>query len=361
VGGLATFAVMCNSYNWLCSSRARRTEANGFLGDEAAPPFVVTGNAAAKATAFLARVAVLRGVQVLVENPPRSLIWSMFSHHKVLLDLPYSCTTVRCGFRPSGSTEDEIIKEYRFACTHPWVVSLSRTCVCPPSVAHVRMTRRLGSKSWGRPTVMKRSQEYPALLGTAVVAAWVSSSAPLPGCSACGPVQPSAMRTGSPVCSALMARAAPFRPGSSGRISRPKASPKSRSHMGRPRASHRSRRTALQKQHLKKGGRSSSSEAVLLCHSESESDLFAGARPKASPKSRSHMGRPRASPRSRRTALQKQHLKKGGRSSSSEAVLLCHSESESDLFAGASVPARLSDGLMRGSAGDDSEPDLFAA
>jgi len=260
VGGLATFAPMCGSYNWLCSSLARRAEANGFLGDEAAPPFVVTGNAAAKATAFLARVAALRGVQALVENPPKSIIWRMFRHHGVLLDLPYSCSTVRCGFRPSGSTEDEITKAYRFACTHPWVVSLSRQCACPPSVAHVPMTRTLDGKSWGRPAVMKRSQEYPPLLGTAIMAAWVLSSAPLESSPA--PERP---------------RAARLRPPSAGRISRPtKVLPKTRFRMGRPRASLRSGRMTPRKQRLSEGGRSGSSEAAVLGDSGSEPDLFGG-------------------------------------------------------------------------------------
>ena len=68
-------------------------------------------------------------------------MWNMFHHHAVLLDLPHSCRTLRCGFRTSGSTEDEITKEYRFACTHPWVVSLARRCTCPPSVAHIAMTK----------------------------------------------------------------------------------------------------------------------------------------------------------------------------------------------------------------------------
>ena len=178
VGGLATFAPMCGSFNWLCAAQAKRAADNGWLG-EAAHPFVAQGNAAAMATAFLARVAVLRGVQASVENPPRSYMWNMFSHHRVLLDLPHSCRTLRCGFRASGSTEDEITKEYKFACTHPWVVSLARGCTCPPSVAHITMTKKKDGKSWGIPIVMKRSQAYPHLLGAAVVAAWARPAAPL--------------------------------------------------------------------------------------------------------------------------------------------------------------------------------------
>ena len=72
VGGLATFAPMCGSFNWLCAAQAKRAADNGWLG-EAAHPFVAHGNAAAMATALLARVAVLRGVQASVENPPREL------------------------------------------------------------------------------------------------------------------------------------------------------------------------------------------------------------------------------------------------------------------------------------------------
>ena len=183
VGGLATFAPMCGSFNWLCAAQAKRGADNGWLGGGsaatcgAAHPFVLRGNAAAKATAFLARVAVLRGVQASVENPPRSYMWNMFHHHAVLLDLPHSCRTLRCGFRTSGSTEDEITKEYRFACTHPWVVSLARRCTCPPSVAHIAMTKIKEGKSWGIPSVMRRSQEYPELLGAAVVAAWAARPA----------------------------------------------------------------------------------------------------------------------------------------------------------------------------------------
>ena len=150
VGGLATFAPMCGSFNWLCAAQAKRAADNGWLG-EAAHPFVAQGNAAAMATAFLARVAVLRGVQASVENPPRSYMWNMFLHHRVLLDLPHSCRTLRCGFRASGSTEDEITKEYKFACTHPWIVSLARGCICPPSVAHITMTKKKRWKVLGHP------------------------------------------------------------------------------------------------------------------------------------------------------------------------------------------------------------------
>ena len=161
---------------------------------------MLRGNAAAKATAFLARVAVLRGVQASVENPPRSYMWNMFHHHAVLLDLPHSCRTLRCGFRTSGSTEDEITKEYRFACTHLWVVSLARRCTCPPSVAHIAMTKIKKGQSWGIPSVMRRSQEYPELLGAAVVAAWAARLAlPVLGDSAAPvaspePVQPARAR-----------------------------------------------------------------------------------------------------------------------------------------------------------------------
>ena len=196
VGGLATFAPMCGSFNWLCAAQAKRGADNGWLGGGsaatcgAAHPFVLRGNAAAKATAFLARVAVLRGVQASVENPPRSYMWNMFHHHAVLLDLPHSCRTLRCGFRTSGSTEDEITKEYRFACTHPWVVSLARRCTCPPSVAHIAMTKIKEGKSWGIPSVMRRSQEYPELLGAAVVAAWAARPALLALGDSAAPVAP---------------------------------------------------------------------------------------------------------------------------------------------------------------------------
>ena len=241
VGGLATFAPMCGSFNWLCAARAKRSADNGWLGG-AAHPFVASGNAAAMATAFLARVAVLRGVQASFENPPRSYMWNMFQHHAALLDLPHSCRTLRCGFRAPGSTEDEITKEYQFACTHPWVVSLARRCTCPPSVAHISMTKIKDGKSWGIQSVMRRSQEYPELLGAAVVAAWARSAAPLED-------------SPEPVQSAW-ARPAPCRarPGRGGRLVRTEQ--KRRRGEGR------------------RSGPSADSEAVLLSDSESEPALL---------------------------------------------------------------------------------------
>ena len=187
-------------------------------------------------------------------------MWNMFHHHAVLLDLPHSCRTLRCGFRTSGSTEDEITKEYRFACTHPWVVSLARRCTCPPSVAHIAMTKIKEGKSWGIPSVMRRSQEYPERLGAAVVAAWAARPALLALGDSAAPVAPP-----EPV---QPARARPVpRRARLGRVGRLVRTAQMRRHF-------EGRRSGAAADSEDVLSVDSQSEPALLGDSESEQDLF---------------------------------------------------------------------------------------
>ena len=171
-GGLAHFAPPCNSWNWLCLYQSGRHSANKWLGHES-KEFVAEGNMCANATAFLAHVATLRQVQWTVENPPGSYLWHMFAARGVFTD-GFSSVAWRCAFRSPNSTE-EILKSYRFLGSHSWTRSLGRQCSCPPSVVHYRTSKDLaGGGRRGDSVVLKASQEYPRLLGTAVFGLWAS-------------------------------------------------------------------------------------------------------------------------------------------------------------------------------------------
>ena len=70
-----------------------------------------------------------------------------------------------------------------------WSASPAVACA-PPSVAHIAMTKIKEGQSWGIPSVMRRSQEYPERLGAAVVAAWAARPALLALGDSAAPVAP---------------------------------------------------------------------------------------------------------------------------------------------------------------------------
>jgi len=173
VGGLVTFAPMCNSYNWLCRKQSGRSVQNGYSGNEA-KGFVATGNRAAEASSFLVAVACLCGLAFVVENPPRSLLWEYLGRRGSTPGWHSTAVCDRCAFSKPGSAlarqgSSEIAKQYRFVGNMSWVADLGLRCRCEPGSKHVKLTKTVGSKRWGRSEVLKASAAYPGDLGTAVV------------------------------------------------------------------------------------------------------------------------------------------------------------------------------------------------
>jgi len=189
-GGLVWFAPMCNSYNWLCRKQSGRSVRNGYSGNEA-KDFVATGNRAAEASSFLAAVACLRGLAFVVENPPRSLFWEYLGRLGSTPGWRSMAVCDRCAFSKPGSAlarpgSSEIAKQYRFVGNMSWVADLGLRCRCEPGTKHVKLTKTVGSKRWGRSKVLKASAAYPGDLGTAVVRAWCG----LPQWSSVAPPRP---------------------------------------------------------------------------------------------------------------------------------------------------------------------------
>ena len=175
-GGLAWFAPMCNSFNWLCRHQSARQQHNQWVGDETRA-FVATGNQAAAACDFLISVACLRGLEFVLENPPRSLMWPYLAAHGANRHWRHTATCDRCAFsippplaRPGMPAV--IAKQYSFVGNAQWVAALGKRCRCPPGTQHTTMTKTVGKKRWGRAALMRASASYPLSMGVAVVAEW---------------------------------------------------------------------------------------------------------------------------------------------------------------------------------------------
>ncbi len=180
-GGLVWFAPMCNSFNWLCRHQSQRALENAWVGDESRS-FVATGNQAATACSCLIAVACLRGLTFVLENPPRSLVWRYLAARGADQCWRHTATCDRCAFS-TGHTGpgSEITKQYSLFGNMPWVSELGVRCRCPPHIEHVSMTRVVGRKRWGQPSLMRGSAAYPVEMGVAVVQAWMSSWKDRPG------------------------------------------------------------------------------------------------------------------------------------------------------------------------------------
>ena len=92
---------------------------------------VCLGNLLATAAALLMTVGSVRQVQVVVENPPASMIWK-FPDLRQVLDafVQRSVVTPRCAWsrEPWGS---RMLKYFKFLSTGTWISAIQRHCPCP--------------------------------------------------------------------------------------------------------------------------------------------------------------------------------------------------------------------------------------
>ena len=177
-GGLLWLAPVCSSWVFWNVSRTKRCKRNGFAGNAEYEP-VKLGNLMAEACAFLIELAVHRGVEVGVENPPGSWIWKFLPFSQTVNSLcKHVCErTQRCGFddKPKGK---RLLKEYKFKATGAWVEGLAATCPCG-SCLHRRLSKKWQgadgrARSQGNKAELTESAGYPRRLGEAIIRGYLA-------------------------------------------------------------------------------------------------------------------------------------------------------------------------------------------
>ena len=181
-GGLLWLAPVCSSWGFMNSSNCRRTEANGYRGDEGYKP-VQLGNIMAEATAFLVLLAYRRCCTAAVENPIQSVIFRYGPLQQVAEALRMVRTiTYRCAFSdaPYG---DRMLKGYCFLAIGEWIKQTSERCCCPGrvhkklvEVTHSRGRRRVT----GNKACLIASGAYPLALGRRIVQSWLAQCSQRP-------------------------------------------------------------------------------------------------------------------------------------------------------------------------------------
>ena len=129
-GGLLVVGPPCSSFVMLSAVSCERKHSNNYKGDEAYLP-VCFGNLLATAAALLMTVGSVRQVQVVVDNPPGSMIWKLPELRQVVdAFVQRSVVTPRCAW--SGeSWGSRMLKYFKFLSTGAWISAIQRQCPCP--------------------------------------------------------------------------------------------------------------------------------------------------------------------------------------------------------------------------------------
>lgn len=177
-GGLLIMGPPCSSFVMLNAKNCKRHQGNDFRGDEGYKP-VQVGNLLATVSAFLMVLAYMRGVHVVIENPPGSTIWK-YSPMKEAIQIcgGHSAVTPRCAW--SAERLGKRMKKYfRFCCSAPWIQKLRRKCPCGGR-GHLQLTviRFVNGRKrfTGKRVALLKSAAYPLALGRAIIKAWSQSS-----------------------------------------------------------------------------------------------------------------------------------------------------------------------------------------
>ena len=178
-GGLITLAPDCRSFGFPCCSQTGRRK--GAFQGNTEKEVVSQGNRMALTAMFLFFLALERGCHVIMENPAGSMLFSFLKMHiEALQQVHPECTWFyldRCAYAKVRPTWK---KHFKFLCDSSWLGTAVRTCSCPGE-RHLPLMDRVEKDGKvqvnGRCTEgdMKKSGQYPAELGEAIVLAWQSA------------------------------------------------------------------------------------------------------------------------------------------------------------------------------------------
>lgn len=195
-GGLLWMAPVCSSFSWLNLKNTQRRLENDYKGNVKYGP-VQEGNKMADTAALFAKVALGRGCQVVIENPPGSSIWKYYGP-KFMRNLPHQAICSRCAYAQKGESGG-LWKQYKFYGSHPWVLNLNRLCECPAN-SHKRLTSK-DVDAFGKVSVtgiaprLTESAHYLPAMTDQVIAHW-SAQTPAGRTD----INPSKKRSRSPTC-----------------------------------------------------------------------------------------------------------------------------------------------------------------
>lgn len=171
--GLLWQGVQCSSFVFADSSNCKRKRGQ-VQGDLSYQP-VVDGNAMANTAAFFMALCVLRGVQVVLENPAGSQLFEYVRPTTDLIKGLHTQTCHRCAYDDSPYPRIGP-KPYKFVGTGPWIHQINQKCSCPVPPAdkpqHQKMMKENARGGLCGTSVMGASAAYPKRLGWDIFAAW---------------------------------------------------------------------------------------------------------------------------------------------------------------------------------------------
>lgn len=180
-GGLVTLAPCCKSFGFAPRRWTGRTlrQIEGDVGY----PGVVLGNIMARAAMFLFCLAVLRDLEVVLENPAGSMMFRLLSNTIAALE-PYGLVHyfyLPCCAYDVETPEPRWLKRFKFLSSGAWLRRAVRPCTCKGPHRPLMDTVILADGSVqknGRRTEMEESGRYPLGLGHALVDAWAARTRP---------------------------------------------------------------------------------------------------------------------------------------------------------------------------------------
>ena len=162
-GGLIWCGTQCSSFLRMCMSRSKRTAENAYLGDTSRA-FVVEGNRQMVVLSIIAFVALLVGVDFILEQPTQSLLPCMEPLKSTLAFIGATRTVTWLGEFGAESP-----KPLQLLHSSSKYAALARTRP-RPSEEKISLVEKLpGGKFRGKPDALKKSQVYPERFAAAVV------------------------------------------------------------------------------------------------------------------------------------------------------------------------------------------------
>lgn len=172
-GGLLTMAPDCSSFVFGPTSTSGRKKGS-FEGDTSRE-FVRRGNLQALIAGLFFNLAVARQLEVVLENPAGSMLFSYLGAALTSLTWLAIGYCDRCRYITSLQRATENFKKrYKFVASGNWILKAMQNCNCQRRHAPLMDLGPNGEVN-GRRKDMKLSGLYPAALGVAIVEAYLSS------------------------------------------------------------------------------------------------------------------------------------------------------------------------------------------